>query len=129
MSLLLSTLLSSLVPVGVEGIKQLIVSKTGGVKPATVEDQIKLDNNEIERIKAVAALDNPGGTPSQWVVDLRASSRYLAAWGCIVIGTGMIISGIVNPQLVALAAAGTELVSVAFGFLFGTRLVANFSKK
>lgn len=129
MSLLLSTLLSSLLPVGVEGIKQLIVSKAGGVKPTTVEEQIKLDNNEIERIKAVAALDNPGGTPSQWVVDLRASSRYIAAWSCIFIGAAMITSGIVNPALIALSAAGTELISVAFGFLFGTRLVTNFNKK
>ena len=129
MSLLLSTLLSSLLPVGVEGIRQLIVSKAGGVKPTTVEEQIKLDNNEIERIKAVAALDNPGGTPSQWVVDLRASSRYIAAWGCIGIGSAMITAGIVNPALIALSAAGTELVSVAFGFLFVTRLVANFNKK
>lgn len=129
MNLLLSTLLSSLLPVGAEGIKQLIISKAGGVKPTTVEEQIKLDNNDIERIKAVAALDNPGGTPSQWVVDLRASSRYLAAWGCIVLGSGMIVSGIVQPRLAALSVAGTELVSVAFGFLFGTRLVANFNKK
>lgn len=129
MSLLLSTLLSSFLPVGVEGIRQLIVSKAGGVKPTTVEEQIKLDNNEIERIKAVAALDNPGGTPSQWVVDLRASSRYIAAWGCIGIGSAMITAGILNPALITLAAPGTELVSVAFGFLFGTRLVTNFNKK
>lgn len=121
MSLLLTTLLSSLVPVGAEAIKQVITSKLGGVKPLTIDEQIKLDNQEIERSKALAALDNPVGTPSQWVIDLRASSRYIAAWGCIGIGCFMAT----QPTLSTL---GAELISVAFGFLFGTRLVAGTRK-
>ena len=128
MSLLLSTLLSSLIPVGIEGIKQVIVSKTSGVKPASIDEQIKLDNNEIEKLKALAQLDTPGGTPHQWVVDLRASSRYIAAWACILIGSGMIVSGVTDSTIAALSTAGTELVSVAFGFLFGTRIVASYKK-
>ena len=121
MSLLLSALLSSLIPVGVEGIKQFIVAKTGGVKATTVAEQIQLDNAEIERLKALAALDNPGGTPRQWIIDLRASSRYLAAWACIGLGAWFVTL----PQL---SPVGGELISVAFGFLFGTRLVS-FTKK
>jgi hypothetical protein len=74
MSVLLTTLLSSLIPVGIEGVKQLIVSKTG-VQATTVDEQIKLDDQEIKRLEAIAKLDTPGGTPSQWVVDLRAAKR------------------------------------------------------
>ena len=122
MSMLLTTLLSSLLPIGAEAVKQVVVQKFGGVKPATIDEQIKLDNADVERMKVVAALDNPGGTPSQWVIDLRASSRYIAAWACIAIGSYMLTQSV-------LATVGAELVSVAFGFLFGTRLVANWTNR
>lgn len=125
MSMLLTTLLSALLPVGVEGIKQVITSKLGGVKATTIDEQIKLDQNEVEKLNALAKLDNPGGTPSQWVVDLRASSRYLGALGVIVAGIGSIfIPGIdAAVKLIALDAA-----NIAFGFLFGTRIVASWRK-
>lgn len=122
MSMLLSTLLSAIIPVGIEGAKQFISKKMGGVQPTTIDEQIKLDEAEINKLEALAKLDNPGGTPSQWVIDLRASSRYIAAWLCILIGCYML-------SVPALVAAGAELVGVAFGFLFGTRLVANWKGK
>lgn len=122
MSLLLASLLSALIPVGVEGIKQVIATKLGGAKPLSVDDQIKLDKHEIEKLQALAALDTPGGTPSQWIVDLRASSRYLACWACIAIGTYML-------SIPAQAVTGAELISIAFGFLFGTRLVISGPRK
>ena len=126
MSLLLTTLLSSLVPVGVEGIKQLIVSKTGGVKPTTVAEQIQLDEQDIKRMQTVAALDNPGGTPSQWVIDLRGSARYLAAFFVILGGVALSFTpdAPVEVQMTALEAA-----NIAFGFLFGQRIVTNWTKK
>lgn len=124
MSMLLTTLLSALVPVGVEGVKQVISSKLGGVKPTTVAEQIQLDDQEIKRLQAVAALDNPGGTPSQWVVDLRGSSRYVAAF--IVIIGGVSLSFLQAPEVIQITAL--EAANVAFGFLFGQRVVANFKK-
>ena len=126
MSMLLTTLLSALVPVGVEGIKQVISTKLGGVKPTTVAEQIQLDDQDIKRIDALARLDNPGGTPSQWVIDLRGSARYLASF--FVIGGGIAIQFI--PDLdITLKAMGLEAANVAFGFLFGQRIVANYTKK
>jgi len=119
--MILETIAASLVPVGADALKQLINRFTGGVKPATIEDQIKLDDSDIKRATAVAALDQPGGTPSQWVVDLRASSRYIAAWTCIAIGSYFAATP-------ATLAVGTDLVGVAFGFLFGTRIVAGYRK-
>jgi len=125
MSLLLTTLLSALVPVGVEGLKQGITALVGGVKPTTVAEQIQLDDQEIKRLNAVAALDNPGGTPSQWVIDLRASARYIMAG--VVIAAG--VSALFVPTLdIAVKTVAFEGANIAFGFLFGTRIVHNFKK-
>lgn len=123
--MLLTTLLSALVPVGVEGIKQVIVNKFGGVKATTIEEQIKLDEQDIKRLEAIAKLDNPGGTPSQWVIDVRGSARYVAAGVVILGGVGIALvpSIEVSVKIVALEAA-----NVAFGFLFGQRVVTNWKK-
>lgn len=119
--MLLETIVASIVPLAAEGIKQGIGKLFGGVKAVTIEDQIKLDNSEISKLKAVAELDTPIGEPSQWVVDLRASSRYIAAWACILIGSYML-------ALPTLFTIGGELIGVAFGFLFGSRIVAGWKK-
>ena len=122
--MILETILSALVPIGIEGIKQVITRFAGGVKPTTVDEQIKLEQSEVERLKAVAALDNPVGTPSQWVVDLRASSRYIGALAVIALGLiTLYIPGLeATTQIVALEAA-----NIAFGFLFGSRVAAGIS--
>lgn len=119
--MLIETIVASLIPIAAEGVKQGIGKLFGGVKPATIDDQIKLDNNEIAKIKALGELDTPVGTPSQWVIDLRASSRYIAAWGCIGIGSWLLTKPDLQLQ-------GAELIGVAFGFLFGTRIVTNWKK-
>jgi hypothetical protein len=118
--LLLSTILSSLVPVGVEGLKDWIAKKTGPV-PQTVDEQIKLDQSYTAQLQAVAALDNPYGTPSQWVVNLRASSRYVAGLIVIVSGIGAFYTPGLSEATLGFAA---EAVSIVFGFLFGQRIVA-----
>lgn len=125
MSVLLTTLLSALIPVGVEGIKQGINAITGGVKPTTVAEQIQLEEQEIKRLQAVASLDNPGGTPSQWVIDLRASARYLAAF--VVIGGGITTTFVPEIDL-AVKALSLEAANIAFGFLFGSRIVTSLKK-
>jgi len=125
MSVLLTTLLSALLPVGVEGIKQLIVNKAGGIKPTTIEDQIKLDEQDIKRMQVLASLDNPGGTPSQWVIDLRGSARYIASGIVIVGGIG---TALVPDLDIAIKLTALEAANIAFGFLFGQRIVSNFKK-
>lgn len=126
MSVLLTTLLSALLPVGVEGIKQVITTKLGGVKPTTVAEQLQIDDSEIKKLQAVAQLDNPGGTPSQWVVDLRASSRYIAAGIVIIGGTSSLFIPNIDMEVKAL---GFEAANIAFGFLFGSRITTGFFKK
>ena len=122
--MIIESVIGALVPVGVEGIKQLITNWTGGVKPATIDDQIKLDQSEIARIEALAKLDNPGGTPSQWVIDLRASSRYLGALVVICVG----LSTLYFSTTESIQRTGIEAANIAFGFLFGARIMANLKK-
>lgn len=120
------TLIGALVPVAAESIKQLIVRWTGGVRPASVDEQIRLMKAESDRLAALAALDQPGGTPSQWVIDLRASARYLGALSVIGVGIGSLYVSEL-PELVRVTAI--EAANIAFGFLFGSRLAANWGKK
>jgi hypothetical protein len=122
--MILETIIGALVPVGVEGIKQLIGMFTGGVKPTTIAEQIQLDQNEIQKIQALAQLDNPFGQPSQWVVDLRASSRYIGALFVIIVGIGTLFLP-VEPEIQQI---GIQAANIAFGFLFGTRIMANLKK-
>ncbi len=122
--MILETIIGALVPVGVEGIKQLIGKFAGGVRATTVDEQIKLDQNEIQKLQALAQLDNPYGQPSQWVIDLRGSSRYIGALFVIVIG----ISTLYLPVEPEIQRIGIEAANIAFGFLFGSRIMANLKK-
>jgi hypothetical protein len=122
--MILETIIGALVPVGIDGIKSLIGKFTGSVKPISVDEQIKFDQNEINKLQALATLDNPYGTPSQWVVDLRASSRYLGALFVIAVGIGSLYLP-VEPEIQRI---GVEAANIAFGFLFGTRIMANLKK-
>lgn len=124
--MIIESLIGALIPIGVEGAKQLITKWTGGVKATTIDEQIKLDQNEIERIKALAQLDTPIGTPSQWVVDLRASSRYIGALATIAVGLSTLFIEGITPEIQRI---GLEAANIAFGFLFGSRIVAGWQKK
>ena len=122
--MILETILAALVPVGVEGIKHVISKLTGGVRPASVEEQIRLNDSEVGKLNAIAAMDNPFGTPSQWVVDLRASSRYIGALLVIAVG----VTSIYLPVDDYTKGIALEAANIAFGFLFGSRIMANLQK-
>lgn len=112
-------IISAILPAAIDGVKNLINKVTGSVKPRTVDEQIKLDNANVQRLEAMAKLDNPYGTPSQWVIDLRASFRYIAAG--IVIGCAA-VSLFVPGLGAAIQLLAFEAASVAFSFVFGERL-------
>ena len=123
--MIIESIIGALVPIGAEAVKQLVVRFTGGVRPTTIAEQIQLDQSEIERLKALAALDTPVGTPSQWVVDLRASSRYVGALVTIAAGLSTLYIA-VQPEIRTI---GLEAANIAFGFLFGSRITASWAKK
>ena len=123
--MLIETIVGALLPAAIEGGKQLLSKWIGGVRPTTVDEQIKLDQNEIARIEALAKLDTPVGTPSQWVIDLRASARYIGALVVIAVG----ISTLYVPVSDEIRTLAIEAANIAFGFLFGSRIVAAWNKK
>jgi len=120
--MLLSSILAALAPAGVELVKNLsggIGRKIGGL---SVDDEIKLKNADLEKLKTLAALDNPVGTPAQWVVDLRASFRYIACGVFILGGLSTLF------WAPALAPLGIEAASVASSFIFGERMVLSLKQ-
>jgi len=123
--MILTTILAALVPIAGEGIKQLVTKFVGGVKPTTIAEQIQLDDSDIRRLEVIAKLDTPVGTPSQWVVDLRASARYVGALAVIAVGIGSLYVTGLTPLVQATA---LEAANIAFGFLFGSRIVAGWKK-
>lgn len=124
--MIIESIIAAFVPALIESGKQFIQSKIGGVRATTVDEQIKLDQNEVAKLEALAKLDNPGGTPSQWVIDLRGSARYLGALAVVCSGIVVLfVAGIPEP----IQQLGIEAANIAFGFLFGSRIVSNFGKK
>lgn len=123
--MIIETIIGALVPVGAEAIKQIVTRFTGGVRPTSIAEQIQLEQSDIARLEALAKLDNPGGTPSQWVIDLRGSSRYIGALATIAVG----LSTLFVPMEVKIQEIGLQAANIAFGFLFGSRITANWSKK
>ena len=126
---MLLTLLSS---IGVPIITDLIKSAAGAASRKflglSVEDQIKLDNAQVERIKALAELDNPFGEPSRWVVDLRGAFRYIAA--CVLILGGVALAAYGSyVGAIDFVSTGIELAVAPFGFIFGERLVLSITGK
>ena len=125
MSLLLSTLLPAILPAAVDGVKQIILKWTGGVRPTSIDEQIKLENAGVERLKALAELDKPAGTPTQWVIDLRASFRYIAA----IAASGAAIVSLFVPMDEAVRQLALEYGMSASFFIFGERMYLGLKGK
>jgi hypothetical protein len=117
-----TAIISALLPAGVEAVKTLfggISRKVGGL---SVDEEIKLSEATTSRLKSIAELDNPHGTPSQWVVDLRASFRYIAC-GVFVVG-GLSLAAFVP----SMGALGLEAAISASSFIFGERMMLSLKK-
>lgn len=118
MSILATLVLPAIIPVLVDGFKTGI-ERLVGVRARTVDEVLQLKQAEVNKLTALAQLDNPWGTPSQWVVNLRASARYITA-GLVVVAGGSIL---LLPEVSAeIKAASLEAVSVVFSFMFGEGL-------
>ena len=96
----------------------------------SVDDEVKLLAARAEMLKAMGALDAPVGTPRQWVVDLRASFRYVSAAVLIGVGAGVVTAGLLVPTAGAeVVALGLEIMAMPFGFIFGERMTLSLGKK
>ncbi|MCA2570653.1 hypothetical protein [Microcystis sp. M42BS1] len=121
-----TAVISALLPAAVDGVKNLITRWSGGYKPANIEEILKLEDANIQRLTALAQLDNPHGTPSQWVVDLRASFRYIFA-GIVILGSLFLVG---SPSVdVEIKNLCLQLSAAAFSFIFGERMYLGFVGK
>lgn len=117
-----TTVIAAAIPIVTDLVKNLgggLARRIGGV---SVDDQIRLETAMVERLKALAGLDQPGGTPSQWVVDLRASFRYVSAGVLIALGGTLMLMGLTSGEQHAVE-LGSQIATFPFGFIFGERLV------
>src|SRR5689334_19530200 len=117
MAILETALISALAPAAIDAVKGIFGAITRKIG-LSVDDEIKLKNADVERLKALAELDRPVGTPSQWVVDLRASFRYIGAAICVTGGMATLF----YPPAMAFAPLGVEIAASAFSFIFGERM-------
>lgn len=116
---LIPVLAPALLPAVIDAAKSLfggLGRKIGGL---SVDDEIKLENAHLTKLEILAKLDTPVGTPSQWVVDLRAAFRYVAAGISILVGSYLAYKFAAVPDALELAG---QLISAPFAFIFGERL-------
>lgn len=118
------TILSVVLPAVIDLIKNGFGAISRKWIGLSVDDQIKLQNSDIQKLQALASLDNPYGTPSQWVVDVRASFRYIAAGASILAGIAIMLL----PEL-QLGEIGAQLITMPFGFIFGERMYLTLTGK
>ena len=122
MTSLLSLILPALVPAFADGARGLIAKFTGGAggQPQNIKERIELMQAEAAKLQALAALDSPTGEPSKWIVDLRASFRY------IIISSIMIFTAIVvfNPDVVGatVVAVFLDMTGACMSFVIGERM-------
>ena len=127
MALLETALITSLAPAVIEAVKTLFGGLSRKIGGMSVDDEIKLMEADTNRLKGLAELDNPVGTPSQWVVDMRASFRYIAAGAMVVIGASIAIMGLTGnvPEAVEI---GASIAAAPMSFIIGERFVLKFKK-
>jgi hypothetical protein len=120
------TILAAFVPQILDIVKQGAGAAVNKYVGLSVDEQIKLHASEVSKMQALAALDNPFGEPSRWVVDLRGSFRYIAAFISIFSGVAIgwaTFSLELDPASRALMfSLASDLIGIPFGFIFGERM-------
>lgn len=130
MGSLLALILPSLIPAGLDAVKGLFSAAQRKWLGLTVDEEIKLAEADVKRLEALAAVDNPYGTPSLWVVNVRASARYIMGGLSILAGIGLgytalYSNGISSEEMSnLLLPMAMDLIGIPFSFLFGERLWA-----
>lgn len=122
LSLLLTTLLPALLPVGIDAAKGLVnkALDNANAAPSNFGEFMQLQQFQLDRLKALAQLDMPNGQISMWVADLRASFRYIAA--AIIILTYVAVTVGNLPMGTEQYEQLRELTGATFFFLFGDRI-------
>ena len=91
-----------------------------------VQERVQLMQAEAQKLQAIAALDNPEGTPSQWIIDLRACYRYVII-SAILIFTGVVVfnSDVVGTSVVSIF---LDMTGACMSFIIGERMYLSIKK-
>jgi hypothetical protein len=122
----ITSIIGALLPTVTDAFGAIINRLTGGAGalPKNVDEVIKLQAADVERLRALADLDKPTGDVSRWVADLRASFRPIIACAAFSVGVATLFVRDV-PMEVAnnIFALASMVTSYMFGerFLFGSR--------
>ena len=125
---IVSLILPALVPAFADGARGLIAKFTGGAggQPQNITERIELMKAEAEKLQALAALDSPTGEPSKWIIDLRASFRY------VIISSIMIFTAVVvfNPDIVGatVVAVCLDMTGACMSFVIGERMYLSLKR-
>jgi len=128
MTSLLSLILPALVPAFADGARGLIAKFTGGAggQPQNIKERIELMQAESAKLQALAALDTPTGEPSKWIINLRASFRYIII-SAIMIFTAIVVfnSDVVGATVVAVF---LDMTGACMSFVIGERMYLTLKK-
>jgi len=117
-----SLILPALVPAVADGFRGIVAKFTGGAggQPQNVEERVKLMEAEAAKLQALAALDGVNGEPSKWIINLRASFRYIII-SAIMLFTGFIVF---TPDIVGtgVVAIFLDMTGACMSFVIGERM-------
>ncbi len=128
LSLLLTTLLPALLPVGIDAAKATVAKVFGNkaAVPSSFAEAMQLEEFLLKKMQTLAELDKPAGQISMWVANLRASARYLAVF--LILGTWSVITLGNLPMGTEQYDLMSQMATAAFFFLFGDRISMNVRK-
>lgn len=122
----LSPIIAAFIPVAADGVRAvgraLARKLGGGPAPADVAEWVQLQDADTRRLESIAKLDSVIGTPTQWVIDLRASARYVAVLVIVLATLVIVVAAAFAPVEATAISAAQEWGASAFFFLFGDRM-------
>jgi hypothetical protein len=129
MGSLLSLILPALVPAFTDGFRGIFAKFTGGAggQPQNVTERVQLMEAEAAKLQAMASLDGTfTGQPSQWIIDLRASFRYIII-SAILIFTGVVVfcPNIVGASVITVF---LDMSGCCMSFVIGERMYLSIKK-
>jgi hypothetical protein len=127
MSSILSLILPALVPAFTDGVRGIFAKFTGGAggQPQNMQERIQLIQAETEKLKALALLDTPTGEPSKWIINLRASYRYVIIT-IILISTLFVVY---SPNIqIGIVSVFLDMTGACMSFIIGERMYLSIKR-
>lgn len=118
--LLLTTVLTSIIPAAIDVVKSWATRKNDGrPMPTNADEYIKMLDADVQRLKALAALDSEGEASFPWVAAVRKLQRPAVI--AVVLGVWIVMAFSPTAQKETFSLV-SQMASAVFFFLFGDRV-------